>query len=88
MNKILYKTNQNHPRIKEYREAVEKGKQSQHVLPRGNSWIVKRAGAEKASQVFDTQGEASKFGHSVARNQGTAVFIHGTDGRIRERRDY
>lgn len=88
MKKIPYKTNQNHPKIREYREAVEKGKQNQHVLPRGNDWIVKRAGAEKASQVFGTQREASEHAHSIARNQGTAVFIHGTDGRIRERKDY
>ena len=35
MNKILYKTDQNHPQIKEYKEAVKKGEQNYHVLPRG-----------------------------------------------------
>lgn len=88
MNKIQYKTNQNHPQIKEYREAVEKGKQSYHVLAKGNEWIVKRAGASRPSQVFDTQGKATDYAKSVSQNQGTAVFIHGADGRIIDRRDY
>ena len=88
MNKILYKTNQDHPQIKEYKEAVEKGKQSYHVLAKGNEWIVKRAGASKASQVFGTQSEASDYAKSVSQNQGTALFIHGPDGRIIDRQDY
>lgn len=88
MNKILYKTNQNHPQIREYKEAVEKGKQNYHVLAKGNEWIVKRAGASKASQVFGTQSEASDYAKSVSQNQGTALFIHGADGRITDRRDY
>ena len=88
MRKIPLKTNQNNPRIQEYKEAVERGKQNQHVLPRGKAWVVKRAGAEKVSQIFDTQREASDYAHSLAKNHGTAVFIHGSNGRIRERKDY
>lgn len=88
MKKILYKTDQKNPQIKAYKEAVEKGKQNHHVLSRGDEWIVKKAGATKASQIFSTQKQASAYGKSVAKNSGTAVFIHGTDGRIRERKDY
>lgn len=88
MKKIAYKTNQNHPVIKAYRDAVEKGMNNQHVVPRGNDWIVKRAGSDRASQIFPTQSEASEYARSVAQNQGTAVFIHGRDGRIKDRRDY
>lgn len=88
MNKILYKTNQNHPQIKEYREAVERGKQNYHVLARDDAWIVKRAGSLRPAQIFDTQSEAVNYAKSVSQSQGTAVFIHGVDGRIVDRKDY
>ena len=88
MNKVLYKTNQNNPQIKEYREAVEKGKQNYHVLSRDNEWIVKKAGSSKPTQIFSTQNEATSFAKSVSQSQGTALFIHGVDGRIIDRKDY
>lgn len=88
MNKILYKTDQNHPQIREYKEAVEKGSQNYHVLLRGNEWVVKRAGSSKPSQVFSTQSAAKDYAKSVSQNQGTALFIHGEDGRIVDRVDY
>lgn len=88
MRKILYKTDQNNPLIKEYKEAVERGKQNYHVLARGDEWIVKRAGSSRPAQVFGTQSEAADFAKSVSQNQGTALFIHGVDGRIIDRKDY
>ncbi|MEX0896084.1 MAG: DUF2188 domain-containing protein [Patescibacteria group bacterium] len=88
MRKILYKTNQNNPQIKAYKEAVEKGRQSQHVLPREGAWVVKRAGSQRVTQVFTTQLEARQFAEGIARNQGTALFVHGKDGRIKDRRDF
>ena len=86
MKRVPLKTNQNHPQIQAYKEAIEKGRQSQHVLPRGGSWVVKKAGSIRVTQTFDTQKEAASFAISIAQNQGTAVFVHGTDGRIRDRR--
>lgn len=88
MNKVLYKTNQNHPQVKEYKEAVERGKQNYHVLARDDAWIVKRAGSSRPDQIFDTQSEAVNYVKSVSQSQGTAVFIHGVDGRIVDRKDY
>jgi hypothetical protein len=63
-------------------------KPGQHVVPNGGKWSVRRAGASKASGIFDTQREAIERARDVARNQGTEVFIHGRDGRIRERDSY
>lgn len=83
-----YKTNQKNPQVREYRNAVERGMQSHHVLPRDGSWVVKRAGSPRASQIFSTQKEAENYGRSVSQNQGTTLFIHGTNGRIRDRKDY
>lgn len=88
MNKILYKTNQDHPQVKEYKEAVERGKQSYHVLARGNEWLVKRAGSLRPAEVFSTQNEAADYAKSISQTHGTAVFIHGVDGRIEEIQDY
>ena len=61
---------------------------SQHVVPRGNKWAVRKAGAEKVTRRFDTQQEAIRVARGIARNQGGEVFIHGQDGRIRERDSY
>ncbi|MEI8232255.1 MAG: DUF2188 domain-containing protein [bacterium] len=85
MNRIVFKTDQNHPQIKAYKKALEKGLQSHHVLPRGNEWIVKRAGASKATAVYSTQSDAISKGRSLSINNNSELFIHGRDGRIRER---
>ena len=61
---------------------------SQHVVPRGNQWAVRKAGAERVTRRFDTQQEAIEVARGIARNQGGEVFIHGRDGRIRERDSY
>jgi len=86
MKKIRYQTNQNHPQVKAYKAAVEKGKHNHHVLHREGEWVVKKAGSTRASQVFSTQKEAINYGSSVAKNSGTALFVHGVDGKIRDRK--
>lgn len=63
-------------------------KQGQHVVPSGGKWSVRRAGASRASGTFNTQNEAIERAREIARNQGTELFIHGRDGRIRERNSY
>lgn len=87
MKKIPYKTDQNNPTIRAYKEAVEKGKKDQHILLHDDRWVVKSLLSEKPSQTFGTQQEATKYAQSIA-TQGTALFIHGTDGRIIDRKDY
>lgn len=87
MKKIPYKTDQNNPAIRAYKDAVEKGKKDQHVLPRGDGWIVKSLLSDTMSQTFVSQQAATKYAESIA-NQGTAVFVHGADGRIMNRKDY
>ena len=60
-------------------------RKNQHVVPRGNKWAVRKAGAEKVTRRFDTQQEAIKAARGIVRNRGGEVLIHGRDGRIRER---
>ena len=87
MKKIQIKTDQNNPQIRAYKEAVEKGKQNQHVLLRGQMWVVKRADSDQERQAFETRKAAVKYAESVA-NQGTAIFVHDARGTIHSRKDF
>lgn len=63
-------------------------KKGQHVVPGTGGWSVKRAGASKASSTHATQDEAVAVARQIAQNQRTELYIHGRDGRIRERSSY
>lgn len=60
----------------------------QHVVPSSNGWSVKKAGATRASSTHATQQEAVAAATRIARNQRTELYIHGRDGRIRERSSF
>lgn len=61
----------------------------QHVTPKGNSgWQVKRGSSMRASKIFSTQQEAVIFARNIAINQQSELFIHGKNGRIRDRNTY
>ena len=63
-------------------------KKGQHVVPNGEKWNVRRAGASRASGTYTTQQEAIEKARTIARNQGTELYVHGRDGRIRERSSF
>lgn len=63
-------------------------KKNQHVVPHGDGWAVKGAGNSKATSVHTTQREAIDKARDIARSQGSEMFIHGENGRIRERNSY
>ena len=86
MQKILYRTNQSNPTISAYKDAVEKGKRNQHILPQGNKWVVKTF-TNGSIQIFDTQQEAKLYAESAA-TPGTAIFTHAPNGLITDRKDY
>ena len=58
---------------------------NQHVVPRDGGWAVKPEGGQRASSIHGTQREAIDRGREVSRNQRSELFVHGRDGRIRER---
>jgi len=60
----------------------------QHVIPSGDKWAVRKTGSDRVTRKFDTQREAKKVAREFARNQKTELYIHGRDGRIRERDSY
>ena len=63
-------------------------KKGQHVVPNGRGWSVRRAGSSRASGTYKTQEEAIDRAKDIAKNQQTELYIHGRDGRIRERNSY
>lgn len=60
----------------------------QHVVPRGDEWAVRGAGNERDTSRHRTQQEAIRVARGIARNQRSELFVHGKDGKIRERNSY
>ena len=60
----------------------------QHVVPSGSRWSVRKAGASRATGTYETQQEAVARARELAKSQGTELYVHDKDGRIRERRSY
>ncbi|MES2667178.1 MAG: DUF2188 domain-containing protein [Pseudomonadota bacterium] len=67
---------------------AEVNKKAQHVVPRGGHWSVRSTGASRVSGTFETQAEAIDVARARARAQETELYIHGRDGRIRQRDSY
>ncbi|MGB9364683.1 MAG: DUF2188 domain-containing protein [Xanthobacteraceae bacterium] len=68
--------------------AESMSKKGQHVVPNGDKWSVRRTGAVRASGRYSTQREAVDKARTLAKSERTEVYIHGRDGRIRERVTY
>lgn len=58
---------------------------NQHVTPKDDMWQVIGAGNERATKLFNTQAEATKYAKEIAINQGSELIVHGRDGRIRSK---
>ena len=67
---------------------VEMSKKNQHVVPHSDGWAVKGEGNQRATSIHSTQRDAIGAARDIARNQGSEMFIHGENGRIRERNTY
>ena len=61
---------------------------NQHIVPHEGNWAVRAEKARRITAEFKTQREAFNFGRGIAQNQGEELFLHGKDGRIRERNSY
>ena len=85
--KALPRRNLSNPVIREYDLAVARGQKSVHVVPHEEGWSVKRIGASKGN-VYETQERAVDMARKRAKSDRAELFIHGRDGRIRERNSY
>ena len=64
-------------------------KSNKHVIHNSDgSWGVKTEGSSKNSKNFSTQRDAINWGTEAAKKSKSELFIHGRDGRIRERNSY
>ena len=89
MKKIKFRASaKSNPQVASYLKAVNKGAKNQHVVPKDGQWAVKSANSAKATKVFDTQKEAVVHARTIAKNQKTGLFVHGQDGRIKDRISY
>lgn len=62
---------------------------TQHVVrATDGGWVVRKGGSSKATKRFDTQDEAIAWGKEVAKNQNAEFYVHGRDGKIREKNSY
>ena len=76
------------PQVASYLNAVKKGATNQHVVPKGKQWAVKKSNSTKATKIFNTQKEAIIHAKNIAKNKNTGLFVHGQDGRIKDRKSY
>lgn len=67
---------------------MPKSKPGQHVVPDGGKWAVRKSGSSRASRVFDTQKDAVESARELAKKQKTELYVHGRDGKIRQRDSY
>lgn len=63
-------------------------RKTQHVVPNDDGWAVKKGGSDRATKIVPTQKEAIEIAKEISKNQGAELFIHGNDGKIRERNSY
>lgn len=63
-------------------------KSSIRTVPHSDGWANRRDGADRVSRVFDTQAQAEAAGRAAAKRDGVEYYLHGRDGRIRERDSY
>ena len=62
---------------------------NQHVTPHpGGGWQVKGAGNSRATVRTSTQSQAQAIAREIAKNQGSEVVIHRTNGQIRAKDSY
>ena len=59
-----------------------------HIVPHSDGWASKKAGSERASAIFSTQQEAIEYSTKIAQHENSELFIHGRNGRIRERNSF
>ena len=63
-------------------------KRNQHVVRHSDGWAVRGSGSQRATSVHSTQRDAIDAGRRIAQTQKTELFVHGRDGKIRERYSY
>lgn len=57
-----------------------------HIIARGEHWIIKREGAQKAYRICETQDQAIDDAKAMLKKGlATQIIIHGEDGTVAKR---
>lgn len=59
-----------------------------HIVKRDDGWAVKAENSSYDQSLHRYQDDAFKAARNQAQIAGGEVFIHGRDGKIRERNTY
>ena len=63
-------------------------KKAIEVAPRGDQWVVKKQGADRASSIHDTKAPAVKQATQQARSERTELVIKKGDGTIQNKNSF
>jgi len=63
-------------------------KKGVHAVPSSGKWVVKKEGSARTSSSHTTQSAAWKSAKDIAKKENSEAYLHGRDGRIRERSTY
>lgn len=61
---------------------------NQHVVKRENGWAVRSENGSRDTSHHQTQEAAFEAARKIAKNQKSEDFLHGRDGKIRDRNTY
>ncbi len=64
-------------------------KKAQHVVPKSDGgWAVRKTGSSRASKVFTTERDAVRYAKQVAQKEGADIYVHRSDGTVRDHDSY
>lgn len=64
-------------------------KAARHVMQNPNGgWSVRQSGSSRATKVFGSQADAVKFAKHAAKKEASEVYVHRSDGTIRQYDSY
>ncbi len=59
-----------------------------HITKHADGWQAKEAKTVYPLAVFQKQSDAIKLGATFAKASNSELFVHGRDGKIRERNTF
>ncbi|MBN1860643.1 MAG: DUF2188 domain-containing protein [Candidatus Thermoplasmatota archaeon] len=55
-----------------------------HILPTHEGWVVRAAGLEQASRIFQSREEAVRYSKEVAVEHNVCIVIHDEEGELED----
>lgn len=68
--------------IREYIEAVERGRNHYYVKQNGEGWYVRKASDRRGGQLFSTKSEALQVARARAAKKDSQVLVFNRKGDV------